>query len=108
MATSLLCRRWFESAEPTVALRLAGTDEANMVRRLAALDDAPPLEGPVLLALVDGEPVAARSLADGRVVANPFVYTRELVELLRIRAENISGPESAQRRSRPPLLRRAA
>jgi hypothetical protein len=109
MATSLLFRRWFQSPEPTVALRLAGDDEAHMARRLAALDDAPALEGPVLLALVDGEPVAALSLLDRRVVANPFVHTRELVELLRLRAEHISGPgEGPHHRSRPTLLRRAA
>lgn len=109
MATSLLYRRGFQSPEPTVALRLAGDDEAHMVRRLAALDDAPPLEGPVLLALVDGEPVAALSLLDRRVVANPFVHTRELVELLRLRAGHISGPGAGpHHRSRPALLRRAA
>ena len=108
MATSILDRRSFGSPAPTVALRLAGSDEAHMVRRLAALDDAPPLEGPVLLAFVDGEPVAALSLLDQRVVANPFLFTRDLVDLLRLRAEHISGPGPGPRRGRPTLLRRAA
>ncbi len=108
MAISMLGRRSSGSPAPAVALRLAGSDEAHLVRRLAALDDAPPLAGPVLLALVDGEPVAALSLLDRRVVANPFLFTRELVDLLRLRAEHISGPEPGPRRSLPTLLRRAA
>ena len=93
MATSILDRRSFGSRAPTVALRLAGSDEGHMVRRLAALDDQPALEGPVLLALVDGEAVAALSLHDRRVVANPFLFTRDLVQLLRLRAEHIAGPD---------------
>ncbi len=108
MAISIVGRQSVGSPAPTVALRLAGSDEAHLVRRLAALDDAPALAGPVLLALVDGEPVAAISLLDRRVVANPFLFTRELVDLLRLRAEHISGPEPGPRRNLPTLLRRAA
>jgi ribosomal protein L10 len=89
-------------------LRTAQSDEAHVVRRLAALDDAPALEGPVLLAVMDGEPVAAISLVDRRVVANPFVPTGDVVELLRVRADHIHGPDPSSRRHRPTLLRRAA
>ena len=89
---------------PTLALRIARDDEAFMVRRLAALDDAPPLKGEVLLALVDGEPVAATSLGDGRVVANPFVRTAETVRLLSMRAAQLSEPPA---RRRLPRLRAA-
>lgn len=89
---------------PTLALRIARDDEAFMVRRLAALDDAPPLKGEVLLALVDGEAVAAISLGDGRVVANPFVRTAETVRLLSMRAAQLSGPPT---RRRLPRLRAA-
>ena len=107
MATSIL-RGWsLDSIAPTVALRVAQRDEGQIVRRLAALDDAPVLEGPVLLALLDGEAVAAISLLDRRVIANPFVPTRDLVELLRMRADHIHGPGASPRRSRP-ALRRAA
>ena len=35
----------------------------------------------------DGRAVAALDLADGRVVADPFARTADLVELLRLRAE---------------------
>jgi hypothetical protein len=67
-----------------VALRLAGPDEADVVRRLAELDEAPMLRGEVLLAVVDGRAVAAASLADGRIVADPFARTGGAVELLRL------------------------
>jgi hypothetical protein len=101
--------RWsFDSLAPTVAIRLAESDEAAVVRRLAALDDSPALEGPVLLGLMDGEAVAALSLLDRRVVANPFLYTRDVIQLLRLRADHIAGPAPGPRRSRPTLLRRAA
>jgi hypothetical protein len=100
-------RRWSpDSQMPTVALRLAGSDEAAVVRRLASLDDQPALEGQVLLALIDGEVEAAISLDDRRVIANPFLSTRDLVQLLRVRAEHIAGPDP--RRGRHTLLRRAA
>ncbi len=75
---------------PAVALRLAGSDDTRVVRWLAALDDAPALDGLVLLALIDDEAVAALSLLDGRVIANPFVATSEVVALLRLRAEHLS------------------
>jgi hypothetical protein len=75
----------------TIALRLAQPDEQPAVQRLAALDDAPELGGEALLALVDGEPVAALSLGDGRVVADPFRFTEEAVGLLRLRYRHLSG-----------------
>ena len=81
---------------PSVELRLARAHEAHSVRRLAALDDAPELEGQVLLALTNGEAIAGLSLRDRRVVANPFVPTREAVGLLRVRAEQLS-PAGARR-----------
>jgi hypothetical protein len=82
---------------PTIALRLAQADEADLVRRLAALDDAPALEGQVLLALIDGEAAAALSLRDGRVVANPFVLTENAVALLRLREKHLSGTRRHRR-----------
>src|SRR2546430_2490068 len=86
---------------PGIELRTVhAAEEADVVRRLAALDDAPELEGQVLLALIDGEAVAALGLRDGRVVANPFVATHEAVALLRIRAQHLSGARP-RRRFRP-------
>lgn len=85
-----------------VELRRAAPDEAGVVRRLAALDDARELAGPVLLALLDDEAVAALSLRDGRVVANPFVATADAVALLRLRA---AQPPAPRRRRPVPILR---
>jgi hypothetical protein len=80
------------AAAPAPAIELRIVDaEAQAVRRLAALDDAAELTGQVLLALVNDDAVAGLSLQDRRVVANPFVPTREVVALLRLRAEHVSG-----------------
>ena len=112
--------RWRSTVEPEqtqtatqprraiVALRLAGPDEGHVVRRLASLDDAPPLAGQVLLAVVDGEAVAALSLSDGRVVANPFLPTEAAVGLLRLRAQHLSVKRPRRRRFRTILRPRFA
>lgn len=87
-----------ETRNSTLVLRNAGPDDADLVRRLADLDDAPTLEGDVLLALVDGEPVAALSLSDGRSVADPFVPTADAVAMLRLRASHLSSRQKTKRR----------
>jgi hypothetical protein len=90
--------------ESALALRFADDDEADVVRRIADLDNARTLTGEILLAFVDGEPVAARSLRDGRVVANPFVRTADAVAMLttpprgRFRGSR-TAPPAATRRS---------
>ncbi len=101
------------SQDSTIALRLAHPDDALVVRRLAALDDAPPLPGQVLIALLDGEPVAAASLSDGRTVANPFLPTADVVALLSMRARQLRRrdtprlPATDRLRWRAPRLRAA-
>jgi hypothetical protein len=69
-----------------------------------------PQRDEVLLALLDDEPVAALSLGDGHVVANPFVRTQAAVALLHLRARHISGvsPLRARRRRRFILRPRIA
>ena len=95
----------------TIALRRAHADERAAVDRLAKLDGARRLTGDdVLLAVVDGEPVAALSLDDGRVVADPFRPTAEVVDLLRVRARRLAAParsRSRRRRLRAPRIRAA-
>lgn len=93
-------------ADAVLALRRAAPDEAGAVRRLAALDGVPELRDPVLLALVDGEPVAAVSLADGRVAADPFRHTADAVALLRVRAAQ-PAVGGRRERARRGLARRA-
>jgi hypothetical protein len=77
-----------------IELRLVQSGQDAAASQLAALDDAAELEGPALIAFMDGEPVAATSLTDGRVVADPFVATADAVSLLRLRAEHLAGRPS--------------
>ena len=62
------------------------TDE-QALRRLAALDSVRPIKGRALLAEIDGRAIAAIGIDDGKVVADPFEHTAEVVELLKVRAE---------------------
>jgi hypothetical protein len=100
-------RRWaakhrVASGPQVVALRLAQADDAGVLRLLAELDEEPELTGDALLALIDGEAVAAISLDDGRVVANPFVATSDATSLLKLRGHQLSGVSV---RKRPRLTR---
>ena len=71
-----------------LVLRPATTADTADLFRLAALDSAAPLEGEVLLASAAGEVRAALAVESGRVVADPFYPSAELVELLRAAAGN--------------------
>ena len=95
------------SATPAAAVTFAHPDDAAALRRLAELDDAPELAGEILVAMIDGEAVAALSLDDGRVVANPFVLTSDAVELLRGSATGLTG-RRRRRRWRSALRPRLA
>jgi len=86
-----------------VSLKIAGRDDDAMIEVLAELDSAPALAGTKLVAFVDGWPVAAMSLDDGRVVANPFTSTVEAVDLMRMRAHQLAPASRSRRR---PSLRR--
>ncbi len=83
---------------PAATVRFAHSDEAATLRRLAELDDATELAGETVVATVDGEVVAALSLADGRVIANPFVPTADAVELLRATATALTPRRRWRRR----------
>jgi hypothetical protein len=66
-----------------VLLRTAGADDDADLIRLAALDSAPPLAGPALVAEVNGAVVAALCLTTGRAIADPFTLSLHLIDLLR-------------------------
>ena len=89
-----------------IVIRTPRSEEAFAVRRLAYLDSQRPLRGDALVAQVDGELLAAISLDDGRVVADPFTHTADLVELLRMRAARHAPAASSAPARR--LLARAA
>jgi hypothetical protein len=88
------------TSPPTISIRFAAPTEATAVRRLAALDDAPVPRGRVLIAVVGGEPLAAMSLDDGRVVADPFRRTADVIALLRLRSSLLAGRAASRDRDR--------
>ncbi len=70
----------------SIAIRHATDADARTLEELAILDSREALRGPVLIAEVDGVIRAALDLSDGSVAADPFAYTGELVDLLRLHA----------------------
>lgn len=93
----------------SVTLRAGIPTDDEAIRRLAELDSAEALSGPVLIAEVEGRALAAISLESRRVIADPFELTAHLTELLRNRAAQIASTErSASPRYRIPMPRRAA
>src|SRR3954469_13343463 len=81
-----------------VLMRRATAEDAARIRTLARLDDKRMPAGPLLVAEAGGEIVAARSLATGAVIADPFRLTSDIVAMLRLRAAQVS--ELGERRSR--------
>jgi len=73
----------------SILIRTATQDDEQTLRRLAQLDSERRLAVPALVAEVDGVPRAAVSLANGRMVADPFARTVDIVALLRLRAERL-------------------
>ena len=69
--------------------------DRDSLRRLAQLDSAPQRVGEAVLAEQSGSVVAAVWLRDGAVIADPFVATADLVELLRLRAAQLRRLDAA-------------
>ena len=88
------------SASSSIVIRPARPEEAAIARRLAYLDSTRPLRGDVVIAFVDDRPVAAASLASGRVVADPFERTADVVELLREYAAGLRSARAERHRKR--------
>jgi hypothetical protein len=84
-----------------VLVRPARSIDAADLAKLAALDSAAPLTGEILLAVSGGEVAAAMSLDTGAVIANPFVPTANLIELLRAAAR--PAPRRRDRLAALPL-----
>ena len=73
-----------------LTLRLATHADGQALARLAELEQAQRPAEPVLLGVVMARAVVALSLSDGRVLADPFFRTAELIELLRLRARQLA------------------
>jgi hypothetical protein len=82
----------------TVAIRRAHDGDVPRLHDLAELDSRAPLEGPVLVAVVEGVIWAALGLDDDRVVADPFLPTAAAVELLRLRVRQLRAASRDPRR----------
>jgi hypothetical protein len=64
--------------------------DAACLRELAHLDSTGAIQGPALVAEIDGRIRAALPLNGGAPIADPFHRGLELVELLRVRAAQLS------------------
>jgi hypothetical protein len=89
-----------------LAIRRGRPSDAAELRAVAELDSARPLTGDTIVAVADGRLVAAVSLHDGRVVADPFVPTADIVEMLRIHTAGGRSRAARPRRALPRLLPR--
>jgi hypothetical protein len=65
-----------------ITIRQSLDSDASDLRRLAELDSARPLSGPALVAEHGGHAVAAVSLDERRSIADPFLPTANVVEML--------------------------
>jgi hypothetical protein len=70
-----------------LTIRRARPGDEDSLQLLAIVGGALPLEGDALVAQLDGAPVAAISLMDGRAIADPFRPSADTVEILRMRAK---------------------
>jgi hypothetical protein len=93
-------------AEESVTLRFGVPGDQKRLARLAELDSSRPPAPPILLAEVDGQLLAALALPDGAVIADPFHPTADLIDLLRARADHLSGTNPIRRSGRLRLWSR--
>ena len=89
----------------SVVLRRADSQDSAALVRLAQLDGAPRPSDAMLVAELDDEIVAAVPFDGGRAIADPFVPTAELVELLRARTGLLAAAAAPSRTGRLQRLR---
>jgi hypothetical protein len=85
-----------------ITIRQATEQDRAAIARLAALDEGAAPRGDALLALVDGQLMAALPVDGGEGVADPFHPTADLLALLRVRARQ---GDTRATGVRTPLLR---
>lgn len=82
-------RRMDAAPAADIAIRFARAHDEQALRELEELDGHALTEGAHLLAEMGGVPVAAITVADESVVADPFAPTANVVDLLRVRARQL-------------------
>ena len=80
-----------------MTIRRARPSDATALLHLAALDEAEPLDGEVIVAEVDGELWAAMASTAGARISDPFRPAAEARALLELRAA-LLGRRSASHR----------
>ena len=97
---------WQRRQRGDLKIRAAADDDAPALLRLARLDSQgrPPC-GSIIVAVDDGEIVAAMAVDDGATIADPFRSTAPIVAMLRLRADQLKGTSPRSRRTRPSLRR---
>lgn len=95
---------------PSVTVRFAGGEDRPSLERLAERDGDRIPSGELLVAEVAGTLLAARSVSNGETIADPFVHSHHLVELLALRAAHLrhEGPADRPPRRMIGRLRRLA
>ena len=88
-----------------VTVRHAVEADGHALARLAALDSAPRLRGPALLAESDARVIAALPLGSGHAIADPFEPSAEAVALLELRRTQLLTRDEPRRRGLARLLR---
>jgi hypothetical protein len=88
-----------------VTIRPAYPDDAPALWRLAALDSAAVPTEPLLVAETDGQLRVAVSMSDLSAIADPFVQSAHIVEMLRQHiARTVVEPRPRRRLRRRPSL----
>jgi hypothetical protein len=75
--------------EPAVLIRRASAADGPALARLSALDERELPAGDRLIGEIGGRIVAALEVCSGRAIADPFVATTGVVELLDLRAAQV-------------------
>lgn len=83
---------------PVTIRRATSADHASL-REIAHLDSQGPPSGPLLVAEIGDEIVAAIAIDTARVIANPFRRTADAVALLRLRAEQLTSTQAPSNRA---------
>ena len=75
--------------QPAVLIRRASAADDPALARLSALDERELPAGERLIGEIGGRIVAALEVCSGRAIADPFVATTGVVELLDLRAAQV-------------------
>jgi hypothetical protein len=89
-----------------IMLRICGEADRSALQRLAERDSSVVPGGRLLAAEASGRLIAATSLETGEVIADPFLPTRDAVDLLLRRAKQLRRAHGVGGPRRLPRLRR--